>query len=229
MKFNIIIPSWNQLELTTRCLVSIKRFSSDYKVVFVDNNSDYEVKKSIKETLKDIPHTLIENNENVGFVKAVNQGILESNAQYYVLMNNDTEAVPGWLNILCNGFSLKPNIGAVGPLTNTPFSWQGKFIPRNTDYLLLEKHRMLAFFCVMMHHKVKEVVGLLDEDFGVGFGDDDDYCHRIHDAGFRLVLAQNLLIPHHHRTTFKELYSDDEIKEMQDTAIQKYKDKHNLT
>lgn len=215
--------------MTTICLRSIKRFSDNYKVVFVDNNSDPDVKDSIKETLKDMPHVFIENSDNLGFVKAVNQGILESNAQYYVLMNNDTEAVPGWLDKLQAGFSRKENIGMVGPLTNTPFSWQGKFIPKGGDYLLLEPHRMLAFFCVMMSHRVKEVVGLLDEDFGVGFGDDDDYCHRTHEGGFRLVLAQNLLIPHHHRATFKELYTDTEIKEMQDTAIQKYKDKHNLT
>jgi GT2 family glycosyltransferase len=68
-------------------------------------------------------------------------------------------------------------------------------------------------------------VGLLDEQFGVGFGDDDDYCHRAQTAGFRLALVLDLVIPHHHRSTFRTLYSEAEIRAMQQTALKKFQAK----
>ena len=71
-------------------------------------------------------------------------------------------------------------------------------------------------------------VGLLDESFGVGFGDDDDFCKRCLDYGYDMALVQDLIIPHHHRTTFKTLYSTDAIKNMQTKALNFFKNKHKL-
>ena len=64
---------------------------------------------------------------------------------------------------------------------------------------------MLVFFCVMIKREVINKIGLLDEKFGVGLGDDDDYCHRAEAAGFRLAFVGNLEIYHKHKATFKAL------------------------
>jgi GT2 family glycosyltransferase len=221
---DIIIPHYGTGRLTDLCLAclqSIERHSLDYRVILVDNASpEFSV---VADQLGRIPHLAIRNTVNLGFIKAVNQGIRVSNAQYIVLMNNDTEAVDGWLDKLRRPLNRWPIVGLSGPLTTTPDSWQGKWKARGAAPHLLAPARMLAFFCVMIRRSVFEKIGVLDESYGVGFGDDDEYCRRAERAGIRLALVQDLVIPHHHRSTFKTLYSGDEIQRMQDQAMAKFK------
>jgi len=65
--------------------------------------------------------------------------------------------------------------------------------------------RTLAFFCVMMPRKVYEQVGPLDEAYGLGFYEDDDYCRRVEQAGWRLECAEDVFIHHHLSASFNKL------------------------
>lgn len=226
-KFDIIIPSWNQSEYVVNCLKSIRQYSNDYQVIFVDNGSNQTELDIIFPILETIPHRYIKLEENKGFIKATNIGIVHSNAPYIVLMNNDTEAVPNWLEKLVQPLEENHKVGLSGPLTTTPNSWQGKYDKDKTGYVI-RKSGMLAFFCTMFKRQVFESVGFLDETFGVGFGDDDDYCKRCLDKGWDMALVQDLIIPHHHRTTFKTIYGEENIKVMQDEALKHYYEKHNI-
>lgn len=229
MKYQIIIPNWNQSDLCIKCLESIQKSSKDYEIIFIDNGSDYKEFIKILRTLKDLPHKIIINKENLGFVKAVNQGIAASDSKFVVLMNNDTEAVEGWLEKLSKPLIENENCVISGSLTTTKDSWQGCYVPKdNQDYIILPKPRMVAFFCTMFNSKVFQHVGFLDEVFGLGFGDDDDYCMRTQNYGFDIALVQNLTIPHHHRSTFKKMFSNEKIKELQNEAMSKFRGKHGL-
>lgn len=227
MKYDIIIPSWNQSDYVINCLKSIKEHSNDYRVIFVDNGSLQTELDLIYPVLDTLPNRIISLEENLGFIKATNVGILHSDAPYIVLMNNDTEAVQGWLEKLVQPLEENKFVGLSGPLTTTPNSWQGVY-PKDKNGYVIRKTGMLAFFCTMFKREVFETVGLLDESFGVGFGDDDDYCKRCLDFGWELSLVQDLIIPHHHRTTFKTIYGEENIKVMQAEALKHYYDKHNL-
>ncbi len=215
--FDIVIPHYGTGGLTAlclRCLESIRTYSERYRLIFVDNASpEFE---TIREELERHPHLLIRSTENLGFVRATNLGLLASRAPYVVLMNNDTEAVSNWLPKLAA--ALCGSVGLAGPRTTTTESWQGRWTGR-TGVTTLSERAMLAFFCVMIRRDVIEKVGLLDEGFGIGFGDDDYYCHLAQKAGFRLALVQDLVIPHHHRSTFRTLYSEETIRGMQRRAL----------
>lgn len=224
--FDIVIPSWNMASYAINCLKSIKAHSSDYRVIFVDNGSDSSELELVLKVLATMPHLLIQNQKNLGFIKATNLGIMASTAPYVVLMNNDTEAVSNWLKKLSNPLIVDEHIGLSGPLTTTPDSWQGKY-PKGKTGFVIRKKGMLAFFCTMFRREVIKKVGLLDENFGVGFGDDDDYCHRVLDAGYKMALVQDLVIPHHHRTTFKQLYDKETIIHMKNNAISQFHEKYN--
>jgi len=224
-KFDIVIPSWNMSHVAIPCLESIKKHSKDYRVIFVDNGSEKEELSKIVKVLNTMPHLLIRNEENLGFIKATNLGLKASDAPYVVLMNNDTEAVSGWLEKLVEPLEKESKCGLSGPLTTTPNSWQGKYEKGHSGYVIREKG-MLAFFCTMIRRDVIDNVGYLDEDFGVGFADDDDYCRRARLEGYILALVQDLVIPHHHRTTFKEIYGEEKIPEMQRNAISKFLGKY---
>jgi GT2 family glycosyltransferase len=71
---------------------------------------------------------------------------------------------------------------------------------------------MLVFYCAMIRRDVIEKVGLLGEQFGMGLGDDDDYCHRAQDAGFDLCYLGDLVIFHYHKMTFRSIYSERELR-----------------
>ena len=148
-------------------------------------------------------------------MKATNQGLRLAQTPYIVLMNNDTEAVEGWAEKLREPLDEHPMVGLVGGRTTTKDSWQG-LAEGGKGYRVLDPGHMLAFFCTMIRKNVIERVGYLDERFGVGFADDDFYCWMAEQHGFRLALRKDLVIPHHHRSTFKELYTEEEIKAMQD-------------
>lgn len=218
VQFDIIIPFCLQVDRLISCLISIRRYSKDYRIILINNGYNGSRLNEVLNELSNHPFLLVTNKQNLGFVKATNQGIRRAIAPYVVLLNDDTEAVPGWLEALKKGFEYNNSVGAVGPLTTTPDSWQGTYKPKS-DYMLLEGTSMLAFFCTMFKRQVFQAVGLLDEDFGVGFGDDDNYCQRMTYFGFNMCLCGTIRIPHHHRSTFKELYTQEEIANMQSKAI----------
>ncbi len=220
IQYDIIIPNFavgHLTQLCLKCLQTIRQYSEDYRLIFVDNASpEFD---TLEDELNQHPRLLVQNSKNLGFVKAVNQGLLLSTAPYIVLLNNDTEAVDEWLPKLSS--ALVQNVGLSGPRTTTPGSWQGRW--QGTEgTVILPRTAMLAFFCVMLRREVVHKVGLLDEQFGVGFGDDDDYCNRAQSTGYQLALVQDLVIPHHHRSTFKTLYSTDTIRLMQHNALALY-------
>lgn len=203
---DILILQYNNADYTVKLLESIKKYTKDYRVIFIDNASQKEELEKVKVVLKTMPHILIENEENLGFVKGQNMAIARSTADYICIQNNDTEVEEGWLYKLLEVFKEHPNAGAVGPTTIIADSWQNK---ENVLKVWGELPRvsringMLAFFCTVIKREVIQKVGYLSEEYGIGFGDDDDYCERMKEAGFELYLRGDVIVPHYHRSTFK--------------------------
>jgi len=224
-RFDIVIPHYGVGRLTglcRRCLETIREYSHDYRLIFIDNASQ-ELDLLLPEIERHPGSVLLRNTENLGFVKAVNLGLSISTAPRIVLMNNDNEAMPGWLEKL--DMALVGKVGLSGPRTTTLHSWQGQPRFQGTGVMILPPTAMLAFFCTMLRREVFETVGYLDPDFGVGFGDDDWYCHLAKQAGWKLALVRDLVIPHYHRSTFRALYDDQQIQAMQKEALALFKQK----
>ena len=208
-RYDIIIANYVTTEtraVVLECLKSIRLYSDNYRLTLVDNGSpDF---RSIEPEL-DLHQnvTVVKNRGNLGFVKATNQGMILATAPRIVLLNNDTVVVPGWLERM--DAALVGSIGLVGPRSNPNGTASGELPWRSAH--IMPRPSMLIFFCVMIDRKVMETIGLLDEDFGVGLGDDDNYCYRAQAAGFDLCYLGDLTIQHHHRTTFWQLYSQEQV------------------
>lgn len=224
---DIIVPSWNQIDAVLTCLESVRYYSRDYTLIFVDNGSDPELFKEVEEELQKHEYKLIKNYRNLGFIKAINQGLSVATSDYVVLLNNDTEVTKDWLAKLHYPFTQHPKIAAVGPVTNAKDCWQGQH-PVADSWMLCKQTTMLAFFCVMLKRSAVEDVGLLDEQFGVGLGDDDDYCRRLHLGGYRIALAENCYIYHSHRSTFNALYTPNQLAELTEKGLELFRNKHGV-
>ncbi len=222
---SVVVVTYNNLEFTCECLRSLSEFSdyANMQVIVVDNASSDGTREFLKQWQdSDSNRTLILNDTNRGFAAANNQGLLMAVGEYLVMLNNDTYVTPGWIRTLRRHLERDITIGLIGTVTNNigneakidlHYEDMDQMIDASREYT--HKHlgeifplRTAAFFCVMMPRRVYEAVGALDESFGLGFFEDDDYCKRIQEIGLRVVCAEDTFIHHHLSASFLKLDRD---------------------
>ncbi|WP_236344867.1 glycosyltransferase, partial [Paenibacillus plantiphilus] len=212
---SIILVTYNKLAYTQACIESIRRhtMSGSYEIIVVDNGSTDDTPVWLEEQ-QDIICQL--NGRNEGFPKACNQGIAVASGEQMMLLNNDTIVTPRWLEGLLQGLHSDPKVGAVGPVTN--YASYMTQIP--TDYETLEEMEQFAVrhnvhdpakweerlkligYCLLMKREACEAAGSLDERFGIGNYEDDDYSLRLLLAGYKLLLCGDTFIHHFGSVSF---------------------------
>lgn len=195
-RFSVIIPVFNNLELTKKCVESVWKCSDKLEVIMIDNGSDYETEEWLRNiTARNF--IVLRNHENLGFSRAINQGAKLSRGEYLVLLNSDAKVCEGWLEKMAA--HLKLGVGAVGPISPNG-TWH-----QSTLYQGLEESaRFLTFFCVMIPRKIWDEIGELDERFFL-MAEDLDYSIRLRKAGYSLVVARDVVINHEGGASFKNL------------------------
>jgi hypothetical protein len=219
---SIIVLTYNNLALTKACLDTIESntFYANYEVIIVDNLSTDGSRDYLKTVVQEKGNwTLILNEQNLGFAAGNNVGMRAANGEYVVLLNNDTQVVPGWLKNLIRPFATHRKLGLAGPVTNNigneakiDISYRDKeeMIERARQYMTKNNRKLLfvgnvAFFCVAMSRRIIDEVGLLDEQFGIGFFEDDDYCHRVKKAGYDIAIVEDSFVHHHLSASFDKM------------------------
>jgi GT2 family glycosyltransferase len=128
---SICIVNWNTVDLLRNCLDSIfkQKWKTSIEVIVVDNDSS---DSSLEMMVCEFPQVkIIANKENVGFARANNQAIAQSNGKYILLLNSDTVVFPESLDVVVDFIDRHPEAGMVGcKLINPDGSlqrscWQG--------------------------------------------------------------------------------------------------------
>lgn len=182
-KYSIVIPTFNHCDdLLKPCVESIIKFTelSNVEIIIVangctDNTIDYISKLGS-------PFKLIVSESPLGYTKATNLGIHSASGEYVILMNNDVILLPQekntWISMLENPFLQEQKTGITGPVK---FFWKCGQTTRTS----------MAFWLVMMRKSLFSEIGLLDEIFSPGMGEDGDFSIRTELAGYRLVGVPN--------------------------------------
>jgi GT2 family glycosyltransferase/glycosyltransferase involved in cell wall biosynthesis len=226
-KVSIIIVSFKNREYLWLCLEHLfaKTLYPNYEVIVVDNGNQPEIVKYLKESEARNPRLkVILNGENLGFARANNIGIeAAADSEYLVLLNDDTIVTRHWLTRLIRHLQDEP-VGLIGPVTNNAGN-EGRI---DVDYQIVEYKDveameefaqarareyagrsfdipMLAMYCVAMRKSIIDEIGLLDEQFGVGMFEDDDFSLRVKQAGYRIVCAEDIFIHHWGRASFDQI------------------------
>lgn len=230
----IVLPMYNQSEYVNICLDSIVKAqnSTAYHVFVLDDvstDSDSEKTKRfcnyLKEDLsKDI--TFIRNDYNLGFSGNVNKGIKlilnDKRFTHICILNSDTIVTDYWLddlvtnahgalvgpvsNSVGNEQIVKTDYKILGPngytlqnVRNFASSWRGNHLNN------IIETSMLGFFCVLGAIDLFEKVGPFDENFKTGYYEDDDYCLRCIQAGYKLKIIRQSFVHHFGSISFGAL------------------------
>lgn len=213
---SIIIVSYNTLEFTKGCIESIRQYTAGgtYELIVIDNDSqDGSVEWLLSQ--KDI--TLVVNHENLGFPKGCNQGMKLAAGSELLLLNSDTLVTVNWLENLKAALYSRPDVGAVGPVTNSCANGQSIKVDYSSfdglqdfaaqyNRISSEKwHTWLTLvgYCFLLRREVYEKVGGMDEIFSPGNYEDDDYSIRVRLAGYNLLLCEDTFIHHYGMGSFK--------------------------
>lgn len=110
-KVSIIIPFYNQEAYTWSCLNSIHQHlpTVSFEILLINDKSSDSTDFSLIENIQ-----IINNSENLGFLKSVNRGISIARGEYIYLLNNDTIVKEAFLDALYEVFTTFQNVGAVG-------------------------------------------------------------------------------------------------------------------
>ena len=218
-KVSVIVLCHNQVDFTKASLASVADFS-DYpnlEVVLVDNGSTDGSAEFLSEWAAQRAYArVVLMSTNAGFSAGNNAGVRAASGDYFVLLNNDVFVTQGWIGDLLAHFRADPKLGLVGPVTNR--SGNESVIPIHYEDMEQMAYRArnytrdhrgqrtrldaIHFFCVMIPRRVWEQVGELDEGFGLGLFEDDDYCMRVRQAGYEIACAEDVFVHHHPSATF---------------------------
>lgn len=216
---SIIILTFNQWRYTEECLAAVARHTPEpYELIIVDNGSIDGTVEYLRQMADHNDRiSLILNNENRGYAAGCNQGIQAARGEYLVLLNNDVVVTPEWLSGLLECHRSHAGAGVVGPMTNRASGIQVVAeavysLPEGLDnfsrslridnrFCFVPTRRVVGF-CMLLHRAVIEKIGLLDEQFGSGNYEDDDFCLRAAIEGFQNLVASDVYVHHHGSVSF---------------------------
>ncbi len=212
VKASIIIPFFNQIELTHQCLKSIDAQTSpdlDFEIILVDDCSDETVQ--LEQCLEGVK--LHQNTKNQGFVHSCNTGASIAKGEYLVFLNNDTQVTSGWLDNMLETFNQVQGSGIVGCKLLFPDGrlqeaggiiwrdgtgcnygkWDNPSLPqyefvREVDYC---SGASLAITGNLFHE-----LGGFSEKYAPAYYEDTDLCFRARAAGHKVLYQPKSVVYH---------------------------------
>ncbi|MBI2305261.1 MAG: glycosyltransferase family 2 protein [Chloroflexi bacterium] len=211
-RVSVIIPNWNGAPYLAVCLDSLRRQTyNDFQVVVVDNGSHDQSLALLRE----FPEVqVIPLPSNRFFAGAVNQGIRCSQGEVVVLLNNDTEAEPTWLEELVRGLEAHSEAGMAasklllfrqrGILHSAGDFYGRDGVPGNRgvwqrdngQYDIVEEVFGPCGGAAAYQRRMLDDIGLFDEDFK-GYCEDVDLAFRGQLRGYRCAFIPSARVYHH--------------------------------
>ncbi len=209
---SIVIPVHNKFELTYHCLASLilSHNKTSFEVIVVDDVSDDET-VNITQNVANV--NVIVNQRNLGFLRNCNMAAAQAKGKYLVMLNNDTEVGPRWLDEMLEVFGRFEKVGAVGAKllypdgklqeaggivwgngepwnlgrNGNPYDPQWNYV-RQTDYL--------TGAVIMVPKAVWDEVGGFSDEYAPCYFEDTDLCFKLRLAGWRTYYAPHAEVIH---------------------------------
>ncbi len=213
MIVSIIIPVFNRLEYTQKCLESIFKFGSKYtfEIIVVDNASSDGTRGYLDSLGKKI--ITIHSDKNLGFSRACNVGASVASGEFLLFLNNDTVVTKNWLDVLVE--ELETNIevaiagskllfpdetiqhaGVVFGEDKIPYHIYAREIKEKHYVNKKRKFNALTAACMLVRKEIFDKVGGFDENFLNGY-EDIDLCLKIRELGSDIMYCPESVVYHY--------------------------------
>lgn len=228
---SFIIPNWNHRELLSECIESIYDTAGAlcYELIVVDNASTDGSAELIK---KKYPAVVwLQNKHNLGYAKAVNQGVKLSHGNFIFLLNNDVRLLDKAAERLVTLLTTTTDAGASAPLLYYPdgrMQVSCRRFPTPAALLLeylgikaagqyrkwkltIEEHLTATIVpqpmasALMVKRECWDAVGPMDEGFPI-FYNDVDWCYRLYkDTDYKIYLCREAKAVHHEGASVRRM------------------------
>lgn len=230
---SIIIPVWNNNELTQQCLKNLADVTDgvSYEVIVVDNGSTDGVQDFLQSLGGDV--RVIRNQSNLGFSKACNQGARAARGEFLVFLNNDTIPLKKWLSALVEEVQAHPDVAVVGSkllyedgtIQHAGVAFSRECQPYHlyrgvhADVAPVCKRRELQCVtaaCLLVRRSVFMQVDGFDEGYRNGF-EDVDLCLKIREQKWKVVYQPKSILYHlESRTPGRKKHDVENAKRLRD-------------
>lgn len=211
---SVIAINYDHPEVTCQMLDSLRKITyPNIEIIVVDNASPNDDPSVIPAQYPEVRFIGLE--KNLGFAGGNNVAIRHSKGKYILLLNNDTEVTPGFLEPLVEKFEANPEIGVISPkirfhhspeiLQFTGITPINRFTGRSKglgfgvkDEGQFEQDAESAYghgAAMMVPRAVIGKVGLMADIFFLYY-EELDWCQRIRQAGLKVYYVHNSLVYH---------------------------------
>lgn len=213
---DVVMPVYGNRTLTLCAIDSVIRSGTTvpFELIVVDDASpDAKLAHDLRILAEAGLITLVVNERNLGFVQTANRGLLLHRDRDIVLLNSDTCVFDGWLSRLMAALYSANDVATATPLSNAatilsyPITLRDNAVPPSD---LGRMDRLCAAldllptaiptavgFCMAVRRRCLDQVGVFDADnFGRGYGEENDFCLRAASRGWKHVAATNVLVWH---------------------------------
>ena len=227
MRLSVIIVNYNVVTYLRQCLNALYRSKdlNDWEIIVIDNHSHDNSCDMVQNEFPQV--CLVKLKKNVGYSKAVNEGLKRSKGETICLLNPDTLVSEDVLSILKKYLKKNPNVGVVGckvldadghlqlasrrvfPTLRVMIpqllglsrifpsnSWFGRYNQTYINPNSIQDVDAVSGALMMIPNKIFKKVGPFDDQFFLYF-EDTDFCHRVKDAGYRVVYNPESQIIHY--------------------------------
>ena len=198
---SVIIPSYGKVEYTLRCLASIAAHppTAAIEVIVVDDATP----DGSTACLASVPGIrLIVNPSNLGYLRSCNTAARVAKGEFLLLLNNDTQVMPDWLDPLLVPFRSRSDVGAVGSKLLYPdgrlqeagciiwddgSGWNyGRLdSPDRPVYNYLREVDYCSAASLLVPRALFNAMGGFDERYAPAYCEDSDLAFRLRERGLQ--------------------------------------------
>jgi GT2 family glycosyltransferase len=231
---SVIIVTWNSSQEISACVNSVIAAAKELtaELIIIDNNSSDNSFQIINKISYPKLQT-VKNADNLGYTKAVNQGIKLSKGKYVLLLNPDTVLHENSIKLMYDFLELNSGYGACAPLMknpdgsvqysvrNFPTYWRmftefsllayilpgtklfGSWKAKYIDYSKDQDIEQPMAAAFMIRSQLLAEIGNMDERYSMFFND-VDLCKKVYDTGSKIRLLPSSIVTHEHGASIKK-------------------------
>ena len=210
---SIIIPVYNQVEYTYKCVASIIDHTEGipYEVILADDVSS-DATAQIDRFIDGL--VIARNETNQGFLRNCNQAAKRARGRYIFFLNNDTQVRENWLSSLLTLMEADPGIGMAGSKLIYPdgrLQEAGGIIwsdgsgwnygrgddPGKCEYNYVRDVDYISGAAIMIRRSLWEEIGGFDERYAPAYCEDSDLAFEVREHGYRVVYQPLSVVVHY--------------------------------